>query len=160
MGWWRVGQKLAGGRTKSNGDVELKRRRDLVMLTPQESFPFMPPWDCNGHLEPSQVGAGEAMRWWQHRARWWSAREVSATWSWPRERDGRAMPQCRTVVALKRMGSNGLKNWPWWWDRNKENLSKDFTDPSFARFLIPRIWRIWSTDHGLISDGGLSYPNF
>jgi hypothetical protein len=59
MGWWRVGQKQAGGRTKSNGDVELKRRRDLVMSTPQEGFPFMPPWDYNGHLKPSQVGAAK-----------------------------------------------------------------------------------------------------
>jgi hypothetical protein len=44
------------------------------------------------------------IRWWQHGARQWSACEVSATWSWLRERDGRAMSRCRTVGHWKGCG--------------------------------------------------------
>jgi hypothetical protein len=50
--------KLAGGRSKRNGDVELEMRRDLVMATPREGFPFKPPRGCNNHPEPSEVGVG------------------------------------------------------------------------------------------------------
>jgi hypothetical protein len=71
--------------------------------------------------------------------------------------------RCYDVVPLwhwKGWRSNGLKNWPWRWDRRKEKLAKYFTDPLFACFLIPRIWKVWSTDHGLISNRGLSCLDF
>jgi hypothetical protein len=68
MGWWWFGQKLAGEETKSNGDVELKRRRDLVMATLREGFPFMPPRERNSHPKPTEVGTGGAIRRWQHGA--------------------------------------------------------------------------------------------
>jgi hypothetical protein len=52
---WR---KTSWRETKRNGDVELKRRRDLVMATSREGFLFVLPWDCNSHTKPSEVGAG------------------------------------------------------------------------------------------------------
>jgi hypothetical protein len=123
-------------------------------------LPFYTSTECNDHPKPTGVGTaersgggntgldnGRPVRSRRHdRGRG--------------KRDGRATLRRRTIVALKRMWSNGLKNWPCWWDRNKEDLAKDFIDPSFACFMILGIWRVWSTDHGLISKGGLSCLDF
>jgi hypothetical protein len=101
--------KLARGKTKSSGAVELNDRRDLVMVTPRKGFPFIPQWNATVIPKPTEVETGGAIWRWQHGAWQWSACEASATWSWPRERDGRATLWRRTIVALKRLGSNGPK---------------------------------------------------
>jgi hypothetical protein len=53
-----VWPKTSRRENKSNGGVELEMRRDSVVETPWEGFPFMPPRDHNGHPKPSEVGTG------------------------------------------------------------------------------------------------------
>jgi hypothetical protein len=49
MGWWWVGQKLAGWKNKSGGSVELESRQDLAMATSREGFLFYTSTERNGH---------------------------------------------------------------------------------------------------------------
>jgi hypothetical protein len=155
-GWPKTSQS----ENKSDDTIELENRRDLAMATPRKGFPFYNSTESNGHpnwLRKGLAGRSGGCHTWLD-----NGRPVRSRWRdrGRGKRDDWAMLRRRTIVALKRMGSNGRENWPGWWDCNKENLAKHLTDTSFARFSIPRIWTLWSADHGLISDRGLSCLGF
>jgi hypothetical protein len=107
-GWPKTSRR----ENKSGGTVELESRRDLAMATSRKGFPFYSSKETQRSSQPTEVGTSRAIRRWPHGARYWSAREISATWSWPWKRDGRVSLRRHTIMALKRMGSNGRKNWP------------------------------------------------
>jgi hypothetical protein len=56
MDWWRVGQKLAGEKSKGGGTVELESRRDLAMATPRKGFPFYSSTEMQRSSQPTRVG--------------------------------------------------------------------------------------------------------
>jgi hypothetical protein len=105
MGW----PKLAGRKNKDGDTIELESRRDLAMATPRKGFSFYSPTERNGR--PNRLRYELAERSSGCHTGLDKGRPVRSRRRdrGHRKRDGRGTPWRRTIVALKRMGSNGPK---------------------------------------------------
>jgi hypothetical protein len=105
VGWLR----LVGGRTRAVVMSSSDRYEALVSAIWGKGASLL--WlqrGCNGHLNQvmNLVVATQSST----MVNLWGLGGVSAV----AEEDGGVASRRRTVMALKRMGSNGLKNWPCW----------------------------------------------